>query len=93
MPGTVQVIYASCLIPASKDKAKQANVVDIILPILQKMGLREVQKTVQDCTARNQQSQLGNPVLPLPDTCILFLASSLCGPQQVVLSRLQASPL
>lgn len=52
---------------------KQTNVVGIILPILQmeKLGLREVQKPVQDGTARNQQSQVGNPRLPLPGMCFV----------------------
>ena len=68
MPGTVQAIDASCLILASKDDSKEARVVEIILPIFQmkKMGLREVRKLVQGCTARNQHSQLGNSLLRLP---------------------------
>lgn len=68
MPGTAQVTDASCLILASKDDTKEAGVVEIILPVFQmkKMGLREVQKPVQGCTARYQHSQLGNSLLRLP---------------------------
>lgn len=77
------------------EKMKQTNVVGIILPILQmeKLGLREVQKPVQDGTARNQQSQVGNPLLPLPGVCVLSLARSPHGPQQAVILRPQATPL
>lgn len=57
-------------------KTKQANGVDIILPILQmkKLGLQEFQKPVQDRTARSQQSRVGDPLLPLPGTGALSLA-------------------
>lgn len=53
MPGAVQAAWP--VVSISKT-AKLASVVGIIPPILQtkKVGLREVQKPVQGCTARNQ---------------------------------------
>lgn len=59
---------------------------------MKKMGFREVQKPAQDCTARNQQSQLGTHCSParhvhfIPGQFTMWL-------QQVVLSRPRAAPL
>lgn len=73
IPGTVRAIYANCLLLSSKDKTSQGIGIILILQ-MNNLGLREVQKPIQDSTARSQQSQVGDPLLSLPGMCALSLA-------------------
>lgn len=87
------MICASCLILSSKNKTSQCGRHYSFYFADEEFGAQRGSEPVQGYTARDQQSQVGNPLLPLPGVYVFTLASSSCGPQQMVLSRPQAAPL